>query len=48
MTATDTACPECLNGPVDSDGLTTGSCAAPGGPIDPCPACWACTCDGSC
>lgn len=49
VAAADTAtCPECLEGPVDSDGFNTGDCAARGGPIDPCPACWACTCDGSC
>lgn len=48
MALTGATCPECLDGPVDADGLTTGECAAVGGPISPCAACNACACDGSC
>lgn len=39
-------CHACL-GRVDADGTTTSECPAIG-PVDPCPTCGACTCDGSC
>lgn len=43
----ETICESC-DSLTDDDGLTRGECAAPGGPVDPCEACFACCCDGSC
>lgn len=48
MTVEDEMTCDSCEGPTDDDGLTRGECAAPGGPVDPCEACFACCCDGSC